>query len=175
MHRARAHHSTPERPPLRPALQRRANALMNPQTHLAIDYVNTFNEIVMLIEHLPDMPELIHNIKAWEPSSYTDYFSHSPLPDCADVLRAFSKVDNRLRDDFEHIIAELSALADGSVKKVSHCATRPSECSKVCLTLICTQSTKNLRATLQRARQLINPTAANDERSEQERIDAFFR
>ena len=36
---------------------RRAEALVNPASGLANDYLNLFNEIVMLVEQLPTMPE----------------------------------------------------------------------------------------------------------------------
>src|ERR1700759_5053507 len=40
------------------AREKRAEALVNPASGLANDYLNLFNEIVMLIEQLPTMPEL---------------------------------------------------------------------------------------------------------------------
>ncbi|HTJ03030.1 MAG TPA: hypothetical protein VL492_09555 [Methylovirgula sp.] len=39
-----------------PTLQSRAEAIVNPASGLANDYLNLFNEIVMLIEQLPVMP-----------------------------------------------------------------------------------------------------------------------
>ena len=47
------------------------------QTLLATDYLNHFNEIVMLLEMVPDMPEIIEEAKEWTPKSYTDHFDDS--------------------------------------------------------------------------------------------------
>ncbi len=41
-----------------------AEELVNPASGIANDYLNLFNEIVMLIEQLPTMPELFDDIKA---------------------------------------------------------------------------------------------------------------
>jgi hypothetical protein len=51
--------------------------------------ISTFsNEIVMLIEQLPSMPELIDDIFAWRPTSYQDYFTRSVLPGRGSALEA---------------------------------------------------------------------------------------
>ena len=57
-----------------------ADDLVNPASGIANDYLNLFNEIVMLIEQLPTMPELIDDIKARKPTTYEDYFVNSSLP-----------------------------------------------------------------------------------------------
>ncbi len=62
------------------SLQARAEAIVNPASGLANDYLNLFNEIVMLIEQLPQMPELIDDILRWRPVSYQSYFANSVLP-----------------------------------------------------------------------------------------------
>jgi hypothetical protein len=43
-------------------------------------YLNQFNEMVKLIEQLPNTPELIENILNWHPTSYQDYFNASAMP-----------------------------------------------------------------------------------------------
>ncbi len=48
----------------------RDEAIVNPASGLANDYLNLFNEIVMLIEQLPVMPELIDDILKWRPLTY---------------------------------------------------------------------------------------------------------
>src|ERR1700686_5113082 len=61
-------------------LESRAAALVNPASGLANDYLNLFNEIVMVIEQLPEMPELIDDLLAWRPTTYIEYFTRSVLP-----------------------------------------------------------------------------------------------
>ena len=40
---------------------------VNEQTLLATDYLNHFNELVMTLEMLGDMPELLEEAKMWAP------------------------------------------------------------------------------------------------------------
>ena len=42
-------------------------ANVHPDTGLATDYLNHFNEVVMLLEMLPDMPDFAEDVLAWEP------------------------------------------------------------------------------------------------------------
>ena len=50
------------------AAQLRA-ANINPRTGLATDYLNHFNEAIMLLEMIPDMPECAEEFLAWHPRS----------------------------------------------------------------------------------------------------------
>jgi hypothetical protein len=44
-------------------------ANINPRTGLATDYLNHFNEAVMLLEMVPDMPECAEDFLTWSPLS----------------------------------------------------------------------------------------------------------
>ena len=68
------------------SLESRAMALVNPASGLANDFLNVYNEILMLIELLPTMPELADDIAAWRPASYRAYFMQSPLPGSGSLL-----------------------------------------------------------------------------------------
>ena len=54
---------------------------IHPDTLLATDYLNHFNEIAMMIEMLPMMPDAIEDIGGWELLSYQDHFRISGLRD----------------------------------------------------------------------------------------------
>jgi hypothetical protein len=56
----------------RSAALRAAN--INPQTGLATDYLNHFNEAIMLLEMIPDIPECADDFLAWSPLSYAEHF-----------------------------------------------------------------------------------------------------
>src|SRR6266496_1966746 len=66
------------------AAQLRA-ANINPQTGLATDYLNHFNEAIMLLEMIPDMPECAQDFLLWYPLSYREHFmaSHFKARDLA--------------------------------------------------------------------------------------------
>ena len=52
-------------------------ANINPRTGLATDYLNHFNEAVMLLEMIPDMPECAEDFLGWQPLSYCEHFTAS--------------------------------------------------------------------------------------------------
>ena len=56
----------------RAARLRAAN--INPRTGLATDYLNHFNEAIMLLEMIPDMPECFEDFLGWQPLSYAEHF-----------------------------------------------------------------------------------------------------
>ena len=49
---------------------RLAAANINPKTGLASDYLNHFNEAIMLLEMLASCPECVDDFRAWKPMSY---------------------------------------------------------------------------------------------------------
>ena len=44
-------------------------ANINPRTGLATDYLNHFNEAIMLLEMIPDMPDCAEDFLTWRPLS----------------------------------------------------------------------------------------------------------
>jgi hypothetical protein len=52
-------------------------ANINPRTGLATDYLNHFNEAIMLLEMIPDMPECAEEFLEWQPRSYREHFAAS--------------------------------------------------------------------------------------------------
>jgi hypothetical protein len=53
------------------AAQLRA-ANINPRTGLATDYLNHFNEAIMLLEMIPDIPQCAEEFLGWQPLSYRE-------------------------------------------------------------------------------------------------------
>ena len=91
MARATSEAATMDR--FRPDLLAAAN--INPVTFLATDYLNHFNNVVMLLELLPDMPDCAEEVVAWAPMSYEDYFrtAHFRERDLAvDAYRAADQI-----------------------------------------------------------------------------------
>ena len=52
-----------------------AAANINPRTGLATDYLNHFNEAIMLLEMVPDMPECAEDFLDLDPLSYAEHFT----------------------------------------------------------------------------------------------------
>src|SRR5260370_24537924 len=59
----------------RAARLRAAN--INPRTGLATDYLNHFNEAIMLLEMIPDLPRCAEDFLLWYPLSYREHFMAS--------------------------------------------------------------------------------------------------
>ena len=54
---------------------------INTSTLLAIDYLNHFNEVIMLIEMVPDMPDIIEDVLAWQARTYVKHSADSGFQD----------------------------------------------------------------------------------------------
>lgn len=83
-----------------------AAANIHPETLLATDYLNHFNEVVMLIDMLPMMPDVAPDVVAWEPRSYVDHFRHSRFKGRDLAIRAYAAVSPIRRAAFEATIRE---------------------------------------------------------------------
>ncbi|KZL14128.1 hypothetical protein [Pseudovibrio sp. Ad26] len=84
-----------------------AHANINPSTGLATDYLNHFNEVVMLLEMLPDIPDCAEDVLAWEPADYITHFSASKFSAKELAIRAYGAVDLPLRNALEKCIGEV--------------------------------------------------------------------
>jgi hypothetical protein len=91
------------------AAQLRA-ANINPRTGLATDYLNHFNEAIMLLEMIPDMPECYEDFLGWHPLSYADHFtaSHFKARDLA--IEAYDSADPSVRAEFDNITAAMTSI-----------------------------------------------------------------
>jgi hypothetical protein len=88
------------------------------QTLLATDYLNHFNEIVMLLDMIPDMPDMVEECKMWQPKSYTEHFADSSFKDKLLAIEAYECVPSKYRRPFEETISQLNTLILGGVNKL---------------------------------------------------------
>nr|WP_181706069.1 hypothetical protein [Chthonobacter rhizosphaerae] len=86
--------------------QRLAEANIHPDTRLATDYLNHFNEVVMLIDMLPTMPDFAPEVVAWEPRSYVEHFRNSRFKARDLAIQAYEAVNPVRRAAFEATIRE---------------------------------------------------------------------
>lgn len=87
--------------------ERLAAANINPVTGLATDYLNHFNNVVMLLELIGDMPEMAGEILEWEPVSYPDYFARSHFREKDLAVRAYHAARPEYRGAFDRVVAQL--------------------------------------------------------------------
>src|SRR6478752_4196740 len=78
-------------------------ANINPRTGLATDYLNHFNEAVMLLEMVPDMPECAEDFLTWTPLSYAEHFWASNFKARDLAIEAYEKAESSVRAQFDNI------------------------------------------------------------------------
>ena len=159
---------------LSPRRADRAEALVNAASGLANDFLNIYFEIVMLIEQLPVMPELIDDILKWRPVSYRDYFHSSSLPGRADAIETYKGLDERFRNQFEAVLAELDSKAVGTVAAIRHINKAKSSAAIESLDALCGRASESMHVTLDKATNLVNYGTSTAKHSAQDRADRLF-
>jgi hypothetical protein len=107
----RSNRPTPPRPghidEARAAVLRAAN--INPRrTGLATDYLNHFNEAIMLLEMIPDMPECAEDFLTWSPLSYAEHFWASNFKARDLAIEAYELSDAKV--EFDNITATMTSI-----------------------------------------------------------------
>lgn len=104
-----------DHPDLSPEALAAANIV--PGTMLATDYLNVFNEAVMLLGLVADMPDMIDELKAWEPLSYREHFQRSGFQARDLAILAYEHADPAVRGPFDALSEQVAgqigqAIAD---------------------------------------------------------------
>jgi hypothetical protein len=92
----------------RAAVLRAAN--INPRTGLATDYLNHFNEAIMLLEMIPDMPECTEDFLTWSPLSYAEHFWASNFKARDLAIEAYELADPKIRTEFDNIANTMTSI-----------------------------------------------------------------
>jgi hypothetical protein len=103
------------------AAQLRA-ANINPRTGLATDYLNHFNEAIMLLEMIPDMPECAEDFLLWYPLSYREHFMASNFKARDLAIEAYDSADAAIRAEFDNITSAMTSIltAVGAAMREAH-------------------------------------------------------
>ncbi|MBT4932546.1 MAG: hypothetical protein HOL66_00105 [Rhodospirillaceae bacterium] len=91
---------------------------INELTLLATDYLNHFNEIVMTLEMIPDMPELLEDAKEWHPKGYQEHMLDSTFSDRELAAEAYNHVPNKFRAPFEQTISQIDNLIATTIDRI---------------------------------------------------------
>ncbi len=81
---------------------------IDPRTFLATDYLNHFNEAIMLLEMVCDAPDCLDMVQDWQPKSYSEHFRDSGFSDKDLAIKAYDYVPSRYLVPFEHTIESLN-------------------------------------------------------------------
>ena len=76
-------------------------ANVNPATGLATDYLNLFNEAIMLFEMGLDMPDMVEELTEWQKRGYVEHFEKSGFEMKDVVISAYRHAPVDIRCDFD--------------------------------------------------------------------------
>jgi hypothetical protein len=85
-------------------------ANINPRTGLATDYLNHFNEAVMLLEMIPDMPACAEDFLVWQPLSYAEHFTASNFKARDLAIATYNAADARIRAEFDGVTSAMTSI-----------------------------------------------------------------
>jgi nucleotide-binding universal stress UspA family protein len=149
-------HDRPERG-MNASLEARAAALVNPESGIANDYLNHYNEILLLIENLPVLlPEMVEDILKWKPVSYRQYFNNSPLPGSEQALLIYDSLDEKFRNDFEDMVELLDKIVVSSIEVVFEYRQHDGSIDPEAIVELCEKRSADVRVVLDRTADLVN-------------------
>jgi hypothetical protein len=141
---------------------------IDPLTLLATDYLNHFNEIVMLLEMIPDMPDCLEDAEAWEPKSYQEHFRQSQFHDKDLAIAAYEHSPSRYRTPFDDVIGQMNRIVPWGLQRIREVlsAGEPER-----LRLICTDISRRLQKLIDIASAIIHGSTRQLDQAE---IDGFL-
>ena len=171
----------PEAAPVRPAYSRTLGLLVrgkniNEETLLTTDYLNHFNEIIMLLELVPSAPtQFAAELAEWEHQSYEEHFTHSGFRDKELAIAGYRNAPEDLRHDFDSSVADLEQemvmLLQQVLEKIEAGDTEG-------LSRLCSEAVPNLQNLVQITSGIVNgsqaPESETETSSAQSEIDALF-
>lgn len=129
---------------------RLAAANINPQTGLATDYLNHFNEAIMLLDLLPHTPECIVELIGWEPLSYEEHFAASHFKDKELAIAAYAMAEPIARVRLDELADTMNALL------VATCEAFQRRASLEAATHLASETAARLKPLVARAGAVIN-------------------
>jgi hypothetical protein len=143
--------------------QRAQGSNVNDRTLLATDYLNHINEIVMLVELIPDAPECLDDCKAWEPLTYQAHFAKSGIADRDLAIEAYDYSPAEFRFAFDRLVAEMNRLIALTVVRMEQALTDGND---DITRMIATRASRNLQDLIGQAGAVIHGETATLDQSE---------
>ena len=94
---------------------------------LATDYLNHFNEAIMLLEMIPDMPECAEDFLGWNPLSYREHFTASNFKARDLAIEAYNSAEPGIRAEFDNITSSMTSIltaVGAAMREISQDKTR---------------------------------------------------
>jgi len=135
---------------------------INDKTLLATDYLNHFNEVIMLIGMVASMPECLEDAKAWRPKSYQQHFRDSVFSDKELAIEAYEHAPPEYRDPFDAVIERLNTAVSVGVGEIEIALSG----NHMVLDALCASVGADLQALVDRASAIINGYAESLDQTE---------
>ncbi|MGD9638177.1 MAG: hypothetical protein AB7U85_03855 [Alphaproteobacteria bacterium] len=87
-------------------------------TLLSTDYLNHFNEIIMMIAMIGEMPDIIEECKEWQPKSYIQHFTDTSLSYRFIAIELYRAVPKKNLDAFEQAIEQTNNAIFQTVERL---------------------------------------------------------
>ena len=91
-------------------------------TLLSTDYFNSFNEVIMLLGMVPEMPAMIDDIRAWKFRTYEEHFRESGLPFAQLAIEAYAFVPGEVRQRFEATVLDMRETIEEACRTMNPAA-----------------------------------------------------
>lgn len=143
-------------------------ANINPMTWLATDYLNHFNEAIMLLELAAHDPDCLKDLLAWTPKTYREHFASSHLQGRHIALAAYDAADPMARDDLEKLSDMMSVVLQAT------CAAMRAQMSRDDVQALAGSVVSGLKPLVARAGAVINGEAATQQ-PPQTAVDAVLK
>ena len=88
---------------------------LHPQSRMSNDFLNHYNEVVMLLEMLPGMPDCYDDVAAWRPKNYVAHFEASTLHWADYAVAEYQHLDAEWKEPFERILAILDEFLTDAI------------------------------------------------------------
>lgn len=141
---------------------------INEQALLATDYLNHFNEVAMLLEMTPGMPEILDRAKEWKPKSYAQHFRDSGLSDVDLIIEAYEHSPAKYRKPFDETVAQLNRMVVEAIRDIEAAITNG---DRNRVETVAANSVAALRESMEKANGIIHGSVPT---MDQDAIDALF-
>ena len=91
---------------------------INTTTLLSTDYLNHFNELVMLLEMVPDMPDMMMEVREWLPKTYQEHFQDSAFTHKDLAIMAYEHAPQEYRLPFDHTVKSINLKIIEGLKSI---------------------------------------------------------
>jgi hypothetical protein len=91
-----------------------ADANINPTTGLATDYLNHFNEAIMLLEMVATCPDCVADFHDWRPLSYREHFQASHFKGRDLAIAAYEAADPSARECLDNLASTMTTVIEAT-------------------------------------------------------------